>query len=414
MPTANANTGKGFTGVISYAKQEMAKQKDIAQEQRAEVLQEHNIGGNTRDIAKQMREVAMERPTVQKPVLHIQINFHPDEKLTKEQANKAIDAVLKEIGVNKENNQYLVAQHKDKEHDHYHAVINRVGLDGSLVSNEKILDRLQVACDKVEQEQGLRRTEGRTIFYDPTQEKGFRYATSEEKADHRATKSRDKKTIISDKNEKVSYVKKDIQDRINDVLADKSVTTPEQFKERLESLDIDVKFTKQASGISGVSFKKDDVSIKGSAIDAKWGRVDQALTENSILAKENDLRAYIEVNSLKSPIAVHIVDQAIREKMAEIKPNQNVWATWEKNQNHEKLYRELHDYTEKLITARKEQKTAFDIAKQQREQKQEQKSEHRQEQEENQGQSNNPFDKIKAQREQKQEEEKERKRGRGR
>ena len=58
MPTANANTGNGFTNAVSYAKQE---RKVLEEDQRPEVLQMHNVAGNTRDIGKQMREVADER-----------------------------------------------------------------------------------------------------------------------------------------------------------------------------------------------------------------------------------------------------------------------------------------------------------------------------------------------------------------
>lgn len=168
MPTANANTGNGFSKAVSYSLQE---QKQLQAHERAEVLYMNNVNGTSRDIGRQMRDIADDRERVQKPVLHIQINFHPDEKLTKEQATKAVDGVLKEIGISKENHQYIVVQHKDKPHDHYHIVANRVSMDGSLVSNDRIIERLQVACDKVEQEQGLRPTEGRTVFYDPNQEK---------------------------------------------------------------------------------------------------------------------------------------------------------------------------------------------------------------------------------------------------
>lgn len=185
MPTANANTGNGFSKAVSYALQE---QKQLSEDQRAVVLEYNNVFGTSRDIGRQMRDIADDRDRVEKPVLHLQINFHPEEKLGREQAEKAVHAILKDVGISPDNHQYVLVQHRDKAHDHYHVVANRIGMDGSLLSNERIIERLQVACDKVEQEQGLRRTEGRTVFYDPSQEKGFRYATSEEKKAHRAKK----------------------------------------------------------------------------------------------------------------------------------------------------------------------------------------------------------------------------------
>src|SRR5690606_22242859 len=117
-------------------------------------------------------------------------------------------------------------------------------------------------------------------------------------------KSRDKKATISGTNTKLTYEKIRIQARLNEVLQDRSVTTPDQLQKRMQAENIEVKFTVQKTGITGISFRKDNIAIKGSAIDAKWSRVDQALTENAVLAKEKDLRDYIEANSVKKAHAV--------------------------------------------------------------------------------------------------------------
>jgi len=124
------------------------------------------------------------------------------------------------------------------------------------------------------------------------------------------------------------------------------------------------------------------------------------------LSKERDLRAYIEENTTKTSQTVTVVDQAIRETMPTINQNANPWETWNKNPQSEKLYNELHTYSQKMQETKKEQKTAFDIAKEQRNQGQSQ--------EQNQEKSNNPFDKLKAQREEKKDQSNEQKRGFGR
>lgn len=368
MPTANANTGNGFSKAISYALQEAKK---YPEDTRAKVLELNQVYGSSKEMGKQMREVSDDRKTVQKPVLHVQINFHPDEKLNNAQAMQAIDSILKDIGIEKDNHQYVIVQHKDKEHDHYHIVANRVGMDGELLNDHRIKDRLQVACDKAEQEQGLRRTQGRTVLYDPTQEKGFRYVTSEEKEDYKASKPRSQKRIIADKNPAIYNEKFAIQIEINNILRDRSVISPEHFKERLKAENIDVKFTTQVSGISGVSFRRNEINIKGSAIDAKWGRIDQGLTTNAILSKETELRSYIQEKSVKNAYSVHVVDQAIRDKMLEINPNQNPWATWHSNPDHDQLYNKLHDYSEKLIEASKERGITLNSVNEETEQEEE-------------------------------------------
>jgi len=298
MPTANANTGNGFSKAVSYALQE---QKQLPDAQRAVVLEYSNVFGSSRDIGRQMRDIADDRERVQKPVLHLQINFHPAEKLGREQAEKAVHAILKEVGISADNHQYVLVQHRDKAHDHYHVVANRIGMDGSLVSNERIIERLQVACDKVEQEQGLRRTEGRTVFYDPSQEKGFRYATSEEKKAHRA---KNKKTSL-DKNPNKREQQAVIRNEVLKVLQDKKIGTAENFKKALASKGIDVRFMENKNGISGVSFKTDKISIKGSQIGAKWNDISKVLEHNSKTIQETKRISRAEVEkSLREDLQI--------------------------------------------------------------------------------------------------------------
>jgi hypothetical protein len=282
MPTANANTGNGFSKAVSYALQE--QKKDVPEHGRMQILEQNNVYGvNSKEIGKQMREIALEREAVKKPVLHLQINFHPDEKLNRDQAQKVIDSILKDIGINKENHQYVVVNHKDKAHDHYHVVANRVGMDGGLMNDHRIKDRLQVACDKVEKEQGLRPTQGRTVIYDPSLEKGFRYATAQEK---QINKQQKQNKPVRDKNPKIMERKNEIRDQLQVVLSKKEIDSPEKLKAALEKRGIDVKFSENKNGISGISFKKDNISVKGSDIDCKWSDLSKALEGNKNKAQQ--------------------------------------------------------------------------------------------------------------------------------
>ena len=153
---------------------------------------------------------------------------------------------------------------------------------------------------------------------------------------------------------------------------DRNITTAQQFKNSVESKGIDVRFSENKNGISGVSFSNDKISVKGSQIGAKWNDIDKALTTNAIYSKESEIKAYIAENSLKSASSTNVVDQAIREKMNEMKPNVNVWETWRSNPNNEQLYNHLQQYSEKMKEQNQEQKTGFQVAKEQREAKQEQ------------------------------------------
>jgi hypothetical protein len=280
MPTANANTGNGFAKAISYALQETKK---YPEETRAKLLELNQVYGSSREMGKQMREVADERKTTQKPVLHVQINFHPDEKLSQAQAETVIDSILKDIGIEKDNHQYVVVQHKDKAHDHYHVVANRVGLDGELLNDHRIKDRLQVACDKVEKEQDLRQTQNRTVTYDPSQERGFRYATAGER---QINKQQKQNKPVRDKNSKIMEHKNEIRDQLQIVLSIKEIDSPEKLKAALEKYGIDVQFSENKKGISGISFKKNNISVKGSAIEYKWSDLSKVLEKNRDKAEQ--------------------------------------------------------------------------------------------------------------------------------
>lgn len=374
MPTANANIGNGFSKAVSYIRQE--QKKDLPDHEKAVLMEQNNVFGNSRDIGKQMREVSDERPNVKKPVLHVQINFHPDEKLSQEQAQKAIDSILKDIGVEKDNHQYVLVKHNDKAHEHYHAVINRVGMDASLLDTHRIKDRLQVACDKVEKEQNLRPTQNRTVKYDPSQEKGYSYISQEEKNKIRqqAREERQKgKKEIQDKNPKIKEVKNNLEKDIAQVLSKEEIQHPEKLKEKLQEKGIDVDFKTNKNGIYGVSFRRDDIAVKGSDVGFKWGELKNAMEENKERSKaienaiphrtestlsadmEKKLSLYVYENPKKDKNSIGLSDNAIRDVMREKDPKTNPWLTWERESKDDpKAYKWLEKEAQKSISQSKE------------------------------------------------------------
>lgn len=405
------STGNGFRGVISYVQKE--HEKDLPLDKKPEVIEKNLVFGNTKEMARQMRFVARGNTRISKPVMHVSVSFDAKEKLSEEQRQKAVKSVLNEMGVKTQDHQYLVVKHNDTANTHYHIVLNKVDLDGKKLNlgfdGKKegfIKNRLQVIADKIEQEQGLQRTEGRNIIYDKNSEKGYRFLTADEKAERDERKSRDKKAVLS-KNPNIKHLQKNVQTAIQNVLQDRSITNVQQFKAMVESKGIDVRLMQNKNGISGISFSTDKISVKGSQIGAKWNDIDKALTTNSIYSKENDLKAHINSIAHRHVLSSVVVDEAIREKMTEIKPNDNVWQTWETNPNNQEFFKTLHQYTDKVKEQQKQQKTAFEIAKEQREGRGA-----TQDQSQSQSTGQSRFEQIKAQREEKSEEqEQERKRG---
>lgn len=375
--------GNGFSGTIGY----VMVQKDVPQELQPKVIECNNVmQSSSVNIARQMRTIAMENERVQKPVMHMQISFHPDEKLTTEQAQKAIDSILKDIGVERNNHQFIVVEHFDKSHQHFHVVCNRVGLDTKLLNDSHLKIKLNIASDKVEKQLGLRQTDGRQYQFDINTGKGKFI-----KAEKKDTQS---KKLPSDKNEKVKKAKETVQEKVIDVL--QTAKTPEEFNQKLAEKGIEVRFSEDRTNnnaIRGASFRVDDIAIKGGDIGFSWSEINTILETNldqeqarkietpgqvitqTITAEEKSklwneyyfykpykeqkaiknipitkeeaiqevYRLALEMKSCAAPNVNDIIvaDQAIRLTMKNFNPNENPWDTWQKIAGNE-IYNELH------------------------------------------------------------------------
>lgn len=293
-------TGNGFRGALGYALKDQ-KLDELKADQKPEIITQNNVYGNAREMARQMRFVANGNSRVSVPVMHFYVSFDAKENLKESQRQKAVKGVLKELGVTDENHQYLVVKHNDAKNPHYHLIINKVDLDGKKLNigfdgkkEEFIANRCHVIADKIEQEQGLKRTEGRKIIYDPNSTKGYRKLSKEEL---KALEPRDKKESISKdphKREQEIIIKSEVIA----ALQNKGIRSPEEFKTLLEQKGIDVRFMENRNGISGVSFKSDTISVKGSQIGAKWSDINKVLQENNKVLQETKTitRAEVERN----------------------------------------------------------------------------------------------------------------------
>jgi len=281
------STGNGFRSTISYVHKE--HEKDLPQDKKPEVIDKNLVFGNTPEMARQMRFVSNANSRISKPVMHVSVSFDAKERISEEQRQKAVQSVLKEMGVKGSDHQYLIVKHNDTANPHYHIVLNKVDLDGKKLNlgfdgkkEEFIKNRLQVIADKIEQEQGLQRTQGRNIVYDANSEKGYRFLSADEKFER---KTRNKKEI-REKNPNKREQQAIIKNEVAKVLQDKKIRTVDDFKKALESKCVDVRFIENKNGISGISFSTDKISVKGSQIGAKWGDISKVLQENSKTVQE--------------------------------------------------------------------------------------------------------------------------------
>lgn len=279
-------TGTGFKGALSYVEKEQVK--NLRPEQKPEILHEQNIYGTAKEKAQQMRFVADTNQLASRPVLHVAVGFGENEKLTPQKRDEVLNDVIKELGATPENNQFQIVKHNDTDLEHYHIVINKVGFDGSNINTSYIQNKCHVIADKLEQKHELERVNGRKIVYDPSNEKGYRFTTQAERKPHeqkkRASKVRDKAQSIEDKK---NYIKSNL----SLALEDKSNTTPEALQKALKEKNIETNCIFNKNGLSGMSFRYEEIAVKGSEIQHKANYIATKLEQNKAIEMQSTTQA---------------------------------------------------------------------------------------------------------------------------
>ena len=107
---------------------------------------------NRRDAAREMEIVARRSERCKKPFLHYAIAWPPNEKPSEERMVEAMDRTLAKMGL--QQHQAVYAVHREKDHLHIHAAINRV-IEGRAWSRFKSFNRLAEASLEVEKEMGF-------------------------------------------------------------------------------------------------------------------------------------------------------------------------------------------------------------------------------------------------------------------
>lgn len=253
----NATTGTGFLGALSYIHKK--HEKNFTEEQKPIILDENMVFGSVAEQAYLMKSIAIRNARSSRPILHLSVSFHKDEIINPTTRDLIFDKILEEIGATRYNNQFVIAQHFDAEHEHYHILINKVGFDRRNINTSYIINKCQVIADKIEIELDLRKTVGRTIIYDPDNEKGFRYTTQEER--------RDKKVFL-DKSTGIKEAKEHIRNTIDHFM--QQTYTVQDLIIKLDEHGIDCNATFDKNKIlKGISFKYKNQAYKGTQLGLK-------------------------------------------------------------------------------------------------------------------------------------------------
>src|SRR5688500_5765873 len=179
---------------------------------------------------------------------------------------------LEKSGFNQ--HQYLMFRHYDADHPHIHILVNRVGYDGTVVSDSNDYAR----CEKV-----LRELEKK---YNLTE------VISSKQAQERAM---NKNELEMMKRTNTPSHKMSMQNIISDVLKSKNQMSTNEFISKLEATGVNVIFNQASTGyVSGISYHYQGAVMKGAKLGNgfKWSSIKNTINYE----QERDRQRICETN----------------------------------------------------------------------------------------------------------------------
>lgn len=138
--------GKSFRGALRYNLEKV-------EHKGAEVLDTTFAKVAETSVMREVTMVRMQRPNLQKYFYHTSLNFPPHEQLSNKQMVEIAREYLTRNGFDQ--HQYIVFRHHDADHPHMHILVNRIGYDGSVVSDSNDYARSETVLRQLEKEYGL-------------------------------------------------------------------------------------------------------------------------------------------------------------------------------------------------------------------------------------------------------------------
>jgi hypothetical protein len=167
-------TGKSFRGCLNYLfegrlQQTKTMQLQEMEKKQAEVIAYNQCFGDKRQLIRDFVEVSKLNPNVSKPVFHLAVSFANGDagKLNPQDKVDMAEKLAKEFMFH--NNQYVVIEHSDRQHQHLHIVANRIGYDGKTASDSNSYKRMAEYCRKMELEYKLTKVLSPNRFLKPEQ-----------------------------------------------------------------------------------------------------------------------------------------------------------------------------------------------------------------------------------------------------
>ncbi len=156
---AKINTGNSLYGALAYNQEKVDEGmgKVLASNIVCEPIDGYfSVQGCAADFARWLP--SPEHLPTKKPVIHISLNPHPDDKLTDNQLADIGREYMERLGYGSQ--PYLIFKHEDIGREHIHIVSLRVNCDGKLIKNSFEHKRSKEITELLEQKYGLIPAEG--------------------------------------------------------------------------------------------------------------------------------------------------------------------------------------------------------------------------------------------------------------
>ncbi|MGM1430149.1 relaxase/mobilization nuclease domain-containing protein [Sphingobacterium lactis] len=239
---AKVITGKSFGGCVRYLlEREQSAVLDSAG------VRDYDIKAIIADLNAQRKM----RPQLGNAVGHTVLSWSNEDRdmLTVEKMAEHAREYMEKMGI--KNTQYVTVLHEDKKHPHLHILYNRVDNDGKTIDNFNHWHKSRKVCREM------------------TERYGYHFGKGKAKVNRQALRG----------NDRLRYA---IHDALRSVKA--KATTWKQVETMLarQGIGIHFKYRSGTSEVQGISFEKDNVKFKGSAIDRKFSfaGMEKQLSEN--------------------------------------------------------------------------------------------------------------------------------------
>ncbi|HYF66624.1 MAG TPA: relaxase/mobilization nuclease domain-containing protein [Ohtaekwangia sp.] len=268
--TGSQVKGRSFRGALRYNQEKVAAGK-------AEVLDNSFVNVTERNIMKEVAMVRMQRPDLKKYFYHTSINFPKDENVSNELMIKIGRDYLDANGFNQ--HQYIMFRHHDASHPHFHILVNRIGYDGSVVTDSNDYQRSEKVLRHLEKK------------YNLTQVVGSRESKERGMSNNE---------ILMMKRTNDPSAKVAMQIIIGEVLKSKDQLSTNEFISKLEQRGVKVLFNQASTGyVSGISYSYQGMVMQGSKLGNafKWSTIKNIINYEQERDRERITKQMLDQNT---------------------------------------------------------------------------------------------------------------------